>query len=110
MGPLSTSVCRLPSGRAWEFPREPRLGRQLEELVTFERVCCPGLGWELRPVRETETLRLEVTGFDPGPGALPEAEEPGRGRVVAIAGAVGLAVSVCLLCALPIVLAAGGPS
>lgn len=30
------------------------------------------------------------------------------GRVVAIAGAVGLAVSVCLLCALPIVLAAGG--
>lgn len=110
--PRAQSTESLPDGRAWEFPMEPVLARRLEELVAFERVCCPGLGWELRPVRGGAALRLEVTGLDPGAsvlwGTALEAEQLGRARLVAIAGALGLAASVCLLCALPIVLAAVG--
>ncbi len=110
--PRATFTEGLPDGRAWEFVREPELERQLEELVTFERGCCPALGWELRRVRGGSALRLEVIGINPTPSlssnTTPRAEQPPRGRLAAIAGVVGVAVSVSLLCALPIVMAAGG--
>jgi len=111
--PRASSTESLANGRAWEFPREPRLERQLKELVTFERVCCPGLGWELRPVRANTALRLEVTGLDPGASVLatvePEAAPPRSGlRRFAGVGAVGFGVSLFFLCVLPMVLVAAG--
>ena len=88
--PLATSTEVLPDGRAWEFPREPELERQLEELVAFERACCPDLEWELLSVRDGAAIRLELTGIDPSSGlnlgAALEAKRLRRGRLAAIAG------------------------
>ena len=110
--PRARSSEALPDGRAWEFPREPELERKLEELVSFERVCCPGLGWELRPV-PGDGLRLEVTGMDPGASVLsavePGTPPPARGwRRLAGAGAIGFASSFFVLCVLPMALVAAG--
>lgn len=109
--PRARSTQALPDGRAWEFLREPDLERNLEELVTFERVCCPGLGWELRPVRGGTALRLELTGWGPGASALSADDaRPPRGglRRLAGAGAVGFGMSFFVLCVLPMVVVAAG--
>jgi hypothetical protein len=111
--PRARSSDALPGGHAWEFPRTPELEHQLEELLVFERACCPGLGWQLQATPEGDGLRLEVTGLDGAAllaSAQPDAPATSHGwRRLAGAGAIGFAASFFALCVLPmLVVAAGG--
>jgi hypothetical protein len=110
--PRARRRVRLPDGRAWEFTAEPGLRGRLEELVAFERECCPGLRWELKSVGDSgglDVLRLEIGGLPPDhafwdDGASLEASA-GRSSVwPRVAKAVGLGggVSFLLCCVLPV--------
>ncbi len=109
--PLALRSEALANGRAWEFPADPGLRAELEALVRFERVCCPGLGWELRALPGGEALRLEVEGIDPfaNAGTSPS-QGSGRLRRFVRAGALGFAGSFLALCVLPLAIVAAGGS
>ncbi len=102
----------LTDGVAWEFPADPDLRRKLDELVDFERVCCPGLTWELEETA-ADRVRLRVGGLDPDSPLLASAggEPAPQGRRLPAwlrSGGVGLGISFVLFCVVPVGLAAVG--
>lgn len=54
----------LSDGLALSFEPTPEMREELDAFVTFERECCPGLGFSLED--SSGTLRLEIRGIDPG--------------------------------------------
>ncbi len=98
--PKAVNHERLSDGAAWEFPIDMRA--ELEDLVRFERECCPTLGWQLRAAG-TDRLRLEVTGVDPDSELLTTMlrnEGPKGGFLKS--SLLGLSASFFVFCVLPI--------
>jgi len=91
---------RLANCAAWEFPVSMRA--ELDELVRFERECCPTLGWELRE-KGSDQLRLEVTGLDPESELLTSmlGDEGSKGGLLK-SSLLGLSASFVVFCVLPI--------
>jgi hypothetical protein len=111
----------LPDGVALGFEATPDLRAALDDLVAFERECCPGLGFALR--ERGGVLRLEVRGVaadapiladlgapplaDLGASPLTVSAPPSRRRRArgwaraARAAGLGTAASFALLCLLP---------
>jgi hypothetical protein len=53
----------LPDGLVLRFDATPEMRDELEDLVRFERECCPTLG--LRLQSDPQSLQLEIQGIDP---------------------------------------------
>ena len=53
----------LSDGLAFRFDATPKMREELEAFVSFERECCPGLGFSLQDA--PGALRLEIRGIDP---------------------------------------------
>lgn len=108
--PKANRSVRLRDGRAWEFPAEAGMRESLEELVAFERECCPGLRWDLSDVGDAGGLRLEIAGLPPDhPFWSPTTEAGEQGlappsslRRIAKAVGLGAGVSFVLCCVLPV--------
>lgn len=65
---LSTDLSRacygvqeLPDGVAFRFPNDLLIRQAIDELVTYERICCPFLVFTLEE-DEGRPMRLKVTG------------------------------------------------
>ena len=61
--PLARGREELPDGLALLFDAKPEISQALEDFVTFERECCPGLDFSLHDT--SGPLRLEIRGIDP---------------------------------------------
>ncbi len=54
-------VQELPDGVAFRFPNDPLIRQAIDELVTYERICCPFLVFTLAE-DEGRPMWLKVTG------------------------------------------------
>jgi len=110
--PKAKRIVVLPDGRTWEFENNGDLRGKLEDLVTFERQCCPSLDWDISVDENTKRIRLSVTGLDPHSSFFKQLEETTIKPPENIhfnnavkAGSIGLAVSLIVCCLVPFVLA-----
>ena len=59
---LLPRITPIASGYRYEFHWSPSVWDDLQDVVQFERRCCPFLEFSLSRQEASETIRLEITG------------------------------------------------
>ena len=62
LGAFVEEVRELADGYALRLPAESRMVTDVAEFVTYERLCCPFLDFEMKVEREGGPLWLRLTG------------------------------------------------
>lgn len=62
LGAVIEEVRELPDGYEIRLPTASQVVRDVAEFVTYERLCCPFLDFELKVEREGGPVRLRLRG------------------------------------------------